>query len=223
MAEWLLLDSEKEVAEEAVRRIHAAAADAIAQRGAFHLVLAGGSSPLEAYRMLAQTEHDLALWHLYYGDERCLPIDHPQRNCRMISDTGLPRRVGGHHPIPAELGPESGAAGYLGSIQQAKPFDMVLLGMGEDGHTASLFPGHQWPEQDVVPVYDSPKPPPQRISLTPRALQDCRQMLVLATGEGKRAALRQWREGVDLPIGRVAGVQQATILVPSSLVQQGPA
>lgn len=219
MADWQLVADPDALALTAVRQIRAAATEAIARRGIFKLVLAGGSSPLQVYRKLAQNGGDLSAWHLFYGDERCLPADHPERNSRMVEQTGLTARVGAHYPIPAELGAEQAADRYAELVRNVAPFDLVLLGMGEDGHTASLFPGQHWPDGDAIPVHGSPKPPPERVSLTPSALQRCRKMLVLVSGDGKREALNAWREGADLPVARVADLERASILVPAALLE----
>jgi len=220
MAKWQLLDGTQDIARLAADRIGEAAARAIAERGRFSLVLAGGTTPLQAYRLLATTQQDWSHWDLYYGDERCLPANHAQRNSHMVEQTGLTARVGGHYPIPAELGAEQAAASYAETIENAMPFDLVLLGMGEDGHTASLFPGQAWPQAAVVAVHAAPKPPPDRVSLSPAALQACRQMLVLVSGEGKREALQAWRDGADLPIARVADIAQAEVLAERGLMAE---
>ena len=219
MATWVQLSDSGAIAREAHDRILAAADEA---QDGFSLVLAGGTTPLATYRLLAADGVDRPDWRLYYGDERCLPPQHPERNSRMVEETGLPERVGGHLPIPAELGPETAAARYAGTIAPAMPFDLVLLGMGEDGHTASLFPGHRWPDAPVIPVHDAPKPPPQRVSLSPASLRACRRMLVLVSGESKREAVRAWRAGADLPIARVADLEQAVVLVEAGLLEAPP-
>jgi 6-phosphogluconolactonase len=123
------------------------------------------------------------------------------------------------HPIPAELGAESGAAAYEPVVSAALPFDLVLLGMGEDGHTASLFPGHEvLPGPLVMAVHDAPKPPPDRVSLTPSALCRSRRMLIVVTGAGKRQALARWQVGEGLPVARVAVGGSALVLVDESAV-----
>jgi 6-phosphogluconolactonase len=105
------------------------------------------------------------------------------------------------HWIPAESGPVQGADSYEKVVREAIPFDLVLLGMGEDGHTASLFPGHkQDPDRLVVSVTGAPKPPPERISLSHSGLANSLNMLVLVTGSGKRSAVARWREGESLPV-----------------------
>ncbi len=201
---WQVFPDAATVAGETVRRVLAGAERAIAARGAFHLVLAGGSTPERAYRLLADCDSNWAHWHIYLGDERCLPADDPERNSLMIARAWLDSSpVPGEniHWIPAERGAEQGASDYQAIIQAVLPFDLVLLGMGEDGHTASLFPGqHHDPTRLVVPVHNAPKPPPERISLTVTALCQTRELLLLVTGAGKNPALRRWRSGEPLPV-----------------------
>jgi len=219
MTQWHVVDGAGQVAFEASRRIAAAAKIAIAERGRFCLVLAGGSTPLAAYRLLAQSQQDWRAWHLFFGDERCLPADDPQRNSVLVAQTGLSDKVGSVHPIDAELGPERAAEAYRTVVEEALPFDLVLLGMGEDGHTASLFPGHSREGGNVLPVSGAPKPPPERVSLSISGLQDCRQMLVMVVGDGKRGALQAWRSGADLPIANVCDCEQCEVLVDSGLME----
>lgn len=213
MTDWQTEIDAASVADTACRLIGIAAREAIAARGRFRLVLAGGTTPLVIYRRLAVSTQSWKRWSLYYGDERCLPADDPQRNSTMVGKTGLAARVGKHHPIPTELGAKAAASAYRKRIAAAMPFDLVLLGMGEDGHTASLFPGHAWPDKSVFAVANSPKPPSQRVTLGVRALQNCHSMLVLVTGESKTDAVRRWREGEPLPIAQVAATERALVLV----------
>ncbi|MCP5304241.1 MAG: 6-phosphogluconolactonase [Chromatiaceae bacterium] len=212
-ADWQIEADAAAVADAACRLIGIAARDAIAERGRFRLVLAGGATPMATYRRLASSDQNWKRWSLYYGDERCLPADDPERNSQMVIATGLADRVGKHYPIPTELGAKTAATKYRERIRSARPFDLVLLGMGEDGHTASLFPGHDWPEKSVFAVKNSPKPPPERVTLGVKALQSCRAMLILVTGAQKADAVRRWRSGGDLPIRRVADIEQSLVLV----------
>jgi 6-phosphogluconolactonase len=107
--------------------------------------------------------------------------------------------------IPAELGPDEGADVYAEVVDYAAPLDFVLLGVGEDGHIASLFPGHPALRATglTAGIHDSPKPPPQRVTLTLEVIRDARQVLILATGEGKAAAVAMARRG-DSPSGMIA-------------------
>jgi 6-phosphogluconolactonase len=204
---WHRFSDSEAVAAEAVRRILGAARAAIADHGEFRIVLAGGGTPQKAYEALAEQNADWSQWHIYLGDERCLPRDDAERNSVMIArawlDRGqVPRRQ--IHWIAAERGAQAAAAEYESVIRAALPFDLVLLGMGEDGHTASLFPGQAHdPERLVVPVFRAPKPPPERVSLNYTALEQCRSLLLMATGAAKRAALESWRGGAALPVNRL--------------------
>ncbi len=211
-------DSAAQVATATVQQILAAAEYAIQRHGHFSVVIAGGRTPLEVYRLLATHDADWERWQLFCGDERCLPVDHPERNSLAVSEILLDRvpiPAVHWHPIPAERGAEMAAAQYDVLIRSQLPFDLVLLGMGEDGHTASLFPGHPVPHDAlVIPIHQAPKPPSERVSLTPKALAASHAMLILVTGSGKREALAQWRRGVTLPVAVVAAAgQQVEVLM----------
>jgi 6-phosphogluconolactonase len=210
------LESAAAGAAAAARRIRAAAVRSIAARGRFHLVLAGGTTPLAAYTLLADWPAEWEHWHIFLGDERCLSASDRDRNsvaaARVFFDR-VPIPSANLHLMAAERGAEAAAAAYAAQIRPFLPFDLVLLGMGEDGHTASLFPGHEIPPGPlVIPVHGSPKPPPDRVSLTPRALAASRDLLILVTGAGKRKALDAWRQGADLPVARVASMGSALVL-----------
>ena len=214
---WHLLEDAEAVAREASRRILNAAALAIAERGCFRIVLAGGRTPEQAYRLLAAADSDWARWEIYYGDERCLPENSPERNSLMVSRVWLdhvPIPADQVHPIPAQLGPVEAARRYAAQVAAALPFDLVLLGLGEDGHTASLFPDQPHPGNDLVQaVFAAPKPPPERVSLSVHALSNTHELLVLVTGAGKRAAVAAWRRGARLPIGQLHPVAGIDVLI----------
>jgi 6-phosphogluconolactonase len=205
---WHVMETADQVAESACRQILDAASRALAERNRFKLVLAGGGTPEKVYRLLAIADTDWSKWHIYYGDERCLPEDHADRNSVMATRAFLakvPIPAAQIFTIPAELGPEMGAEHYRRIVAEALPFDMVLLGMGEDGHTASLFPGHSHsPNELAHAVYNSPKLPSERVSISAGALSDTRQLIFLITGKSKQEAVREWREGRDLPVAAIA-------------------
>ena len=205
--QWIVLESPEAVATSAARLIMEYASDAITRRGRFSMVLAGGSTPEATYRLLAKENADWQHWHLYFGDERCLPPQHDDRNSVMTARSwtdhvAIPADQ--IHTIPAELGPKQGASRYEQVISDDLPFDLVLLGLGEDGHTASLFPGHPVRGSGLVlPVTHAPKPPPERVSLSADALGRHRHLLFLVTGAGKRAAIKAWRYGEPLPVASI--------------------
>lgn len=201
---WHCLETPERVAEAACEEILAAASTAIAKYGKFKLVLAGGTTPEKIYRLLAKSDADWQHWWIYHGDERCLPMDHKDRNSLMAANAWLnhvPIPKAQIFDIPAELGPETGADRYRQMITNALPFDLVLLGLGEDGHTASLFPGHVHnPDELTHAVFNSPKPPPERVSLSAKALSNSRQVFFLVTGANKREAVKKWCADEDLPV-----------------------
>lgn len=207
---WHVSDSPEDWLERARALVAAAEAEALAARGDFHIVLAGGGTPRRLYRALAGEDHDWPRWHVWFGDERCLPADDPERNSRMAWDAWLGQvaiPAGNVHVIPAEQGAGAAALVYARSLSGAGLFDLVLLGMGQDGHTASLFPGHDWGEAadapDALAVADAPKPPPDRVSLSAARLSRARRVLFLITGADKRDALARWRRGEALPVGAI--------------------
>ncbi len=206
---WHVLPDAQAVADTVANRIGELAQTAIGKQGRFRIVLAGGTTPERVYARLAGHDTAWEAWHVFFGDERCLPPDHPQRNSVMarrawLDHVSIPARQ--VHDIPAELGPEAAARAYGKVVAPALPFDLVLLGMGEDGHTASLFPGQRHDTgQLVVPVFGAPKPPPERVSLGQDALNDSLAVFVMITGAAKRQAVQQWREGADLPIAAIHG------------------
>jgi 6-phosphogluconolactonase len=208
---WHVFATLGELEDAAIAHILAAASDAITTRGAFHLVLAGGTTPRYVYEALRAEQADWRNWHIYFGDERCLAPEHPERNSRMATIAWLahvPIPASQIHAIPAELGAEAAAQAYTETLKKVPHFDLVLLGLGEDGHTASLFPMQEWERAiswpPVLPVHDAPKPPPDRVSLSPDRLSASRATLFLVGGEAKADAVRDWREGIRIPASRIS-------------------
>ena len=191
------------------QRVAELAAQAIAARGVFHVALAGGETPRRCYEKLRHLPVDWTHVQVYFGDERCLPAGDVGRNDRMAREALLKHVAippGNVHAIPAELGAFAAAAAYAATLEHAAPLDLVLLGMGEDGHTASLFPGNPATGSTaaVVPVFDAPKPPAERVSLGLGTLNAARQRIFLVAGAGKRAALEQILRGESLPAARIS-------------------
>ena len=202
MPEFQVLATPEDVARAAADQIVVAL-----NGGASTLALAGGNTPKRCYELLAGSDVKWGRVTVLFGDERCVPPDHPDSNYRMareaLLDAVSPATV---HRIPGELGPDEAAEAYDAIVGALAPLDVVLLGAGEDGHTASLFPGH--PELQAkgwaVGVRNAPKPPPDRVTLTLPALQGARRVIVLATGAGKADAVARARRG-EVPSGMIAG------------------
>jgi 6-phosphogluconolactonase len=183
-----------------------------------HVAVTGGGLGTQVLAQVAASPlRDAVDWtgvHLWWGDERFLPADHPERNetqARAALIDALPIPAGNVHAIPAADAdgirtPEDAAAAYAASLAEhappseprddagppVPPFDIVLLGVGPDGHIASLFPGHDTldvTDRAVVGVHDSPKPPPERVSLTYPALEAAAEIWLVVAGADKSDAV----------------------------------
>lgn len=194
------------------QRIAVEAKEAIAARGAFHIALAGGETPRRCYERLRHLPIEWSKVQVWFGDERCLPRGDVRRNDSMAFEALLKHVAipsGNVHVVHAELGAREAAARYAIVLADIERLDLVLLGMGEDGHTASLFPGNPATENaaTVVAVFDVPKPPPERVSLGMTTLNAARVKMFLVAGAGKRDALQHIAQGVQLPAGRIIGAE----------------
>jgi 6-phosphogluconolactonase len=212
----------------AYQRIVDSASRAIERHGRFLIVLAGGNTPRRVYDLLRAAPTEWSRWQVYFGDERCVPPDSADRNSRMASDIWLEHvPIAQHqmHVIPAELGPEAAAVSYADTLRGVGNFDLVLLGLGEDGHTASLFPAHDWGVEpdapDVLAVFDAPKPPSQRVSLSAARLSRAGSVLFLVEGESKRDAVARWRMGDNIPARSIHAQAGVDVLVESMLLSSG--
>ena len=224
LVRWHAARDDTAFRDTAARWILSAAEHAIAARGRFVIVLAGGETPRGIYETLRGATTDWSRWQVWFGDERCLPSTDPQRNSAMAWSVWLdqaPVPPASVHVIPAEIGPDAAAREYADALQDVGEFDLVLLGLGEDGHTASLFPGHEWgasaDSYDVLAVRNAPKPPPDRVSLSAARLSRSREVLFLADARSKRAALMRWRAGEDIPARAIRPLAGVDVLVRDSL------
>jgi 6-phosphogluconolactonase len=184
----------------------------VAKKGQCHVVLPGGSTPANCLELLAQKPLPWKNIHWYPGDERCLPVGHADRNDTMMKKklfSQQPQTVNrankNFHPIPTELGALQGAELYARLMAAIPELDIVVLGMGEDGHTASLFPDNVAlnDPRSVVPVFDAPKPPAERISIGLQRLKSAAECIVITTGKSKYAALTRVQQGEPLPVSLV--------------------
>lgn len=195
-----------EVMHVAARRIATLLAEAVEQRGVATMALAGGSTPKRLYRLLASPPDGVGAipWarvKLFLGDERCVPSDHQDSNERMVRESllaGLPAAPAFHPMLGGHPDPVAAASLYAQTLAREIPgdggaiprFDVVLLGMGDDGHTASLFPDTPILDEErlVAEVY-VPRLDSWRLSLTPPVLNAARHVLFLVTGSAKAATL----------------------------------
>ncbi len=183
---------------------------AIDARGRFAVSLSGGTTPKAAYELLATPPYASMLdWNkveIFFGDERCVPPGDAQSNYKMANDAFL-SKVGipapNVHRIDGEADPVDAASAYraeiVNELGEAPRFDLVMLGMGPDGHTASLFPGNDPLEADDMlarAVY-STSHQQWRITLTPRVLNNARTIVFAAEGAGKAGVLKEVRDGAD--------------------------
>lgn len=200
------------LARDAAAEVARVAAAERSRRGRFTLALAGGSTPLALYRLLAapelRSEIDWATTHIFWGDERAVPPDHPRSNYgatreALLSHLSLPS--GQVHRMQGELGATRAAVIYEEELRDLFPdrkaepptLDLVLLGLGADGHTASLFPHHEAlreTEHWVVAVRDESLPEP-RVTLTLPLLNRARHVLFLVSGAAKADVVREILEG----------------------------
>jgi 6-phosphogluconolactonase len=189
------------VAHEAARRFVSQAREAVPARGRFSVALSGGSTPAALYKLLADEQYREQIpWadvHLFWGDERCVPATDPGSNFRL-ADEALLRHVplpeGNVHRVSGELEPGAAARAYTREMEEYfcgphTRFDLVLLGLGSDGHTASLFAHSaalQESKQTAIAVEAHYQDrPTQRVTLTLPTINAARQILFLVTGEAK--------------------------------------
>ena len=181
----------------------------IFEKDCFSIVLTGGQSVLSLYKILSKADSNWDKWHIYIGDERFLPAEHKDRNDQTINEIWLDNSTISKkniHFIKAELGLLEARVEYENTLKKIDKFDVVLLGMGEDGHIASLFPNHVYPEDQMVIVEQgSPKPPKERISMSYQQLNKAHYVFKLIIGESKQKAVTLLEQNVNLPITKVNG------------------
>ena len=208
----LVYETPEELEAAAARDFVARAERAIDERGRFAVSLAGGSTPRDTYEALAQDYAERLDWsrvHVFFGDERTVPPQHEDSNYRMARETLLAHiRVGSVHRMRCELPPGEAALNYeeqlrefFGPGEKLPRFDLILLGLGEDGHTASLFPetaaldvNDRWVVANPVLKLET-----ARLTLTIPVINAARAVIFLVAGEEKAEALREVIEGAADP------------------------
>ena len=191
-----------------------------AARAGGHIALTGGSTPRYAYEHAAKLEPDWTNATLWWGDERCVPQDDERSNYRLAKESLLDHvKTGAVHRMRGELGRDEGATLYEQELGSLERFDLVLLGLGPDGHVASLFPGEPTldeTEPRVVGAEARLEPFVDRITLTLPTLRRARVVLFLVTGESKAEAARAAFAGDptrDIPGSLVRATHGETIAV----------
>lgn len=194
-----------DVANAAATAIIAAAAESIRTRSRFSIALSGGSTPKDVYAVLAASPRDAIDWkrvHVWWSDERCVPWNHKDSNAGLAMDAlvaRVPIPSENVHRVPTQLPPVAAAEAYareLATFNAKKPLDLILLGIGADGHTASLFPGspslHEAEKWVVATTAPPTFPIKDRVTFTLPLLRTSR-LLFLAVGEQKRDVITQIR------------------------------
>ena len=209
-----VFETADEVAHAAAEQFVILANNAAAQGALFSAALAGGNTPRRMFELLAgdqlRNRVDWRAVHLFFGDERCVPREHPDSNYRMAYESLISRvdiPASNIHPINGEGEPQRNAALYETELREffsggsTSAFDLVLLGLGDDGHTASLFPNtsalavtDKWVVANWVEKLAS-----YRITLTPAAINSAAQVVFLVTGANKASAVKAVLEGPLCP------------------------
>lgn len=192
------------LADAAARAIAADLADVIARRGVASLVVTGGRAPGPTYDRLSAADLDWTRITVTLSDDRCVGADHPDSNARLVRSRLLQGPAASAAFLPLWPSPDPA------KLQALAPFDVVMLGMGEDGHVASLIPGDPDLDDGLTTsdlIRDVPeglgRPPLARITLTLSALSDARAIFLLIAGTAKREVIARALAGQDLPVGRL--------------------
>ena len=192
------------------------AAHARSRRGLFAMALPGGSVGVHSFPVLATVLLDWDVTHIFWADERAVPASSPDSNFGLADSLWL-RKSGASrssiHPMHADHGDLKAAAVAYGEelvrvLGKTPRFDLLLLGVGPDGHVASLFPGHSALSEEhrlALPIVDAPKPPPRRLTLTLPMLTSAERVIVMALGESKAAIMREAlrQKDAQLPVSLV--------------------
>lgn len=218
MTEVLTFDSDAALTAQAAADIAEILKIAIGERGTARLVLTGGTLGIKILGDLAKQQLDLSKLDIFFGDERFVALDHADRNEQQglsawpeLAQAKLYRFPDTSNPLDSSAQAfDAQVEKLLGPItDKTAVFDVVILGMGPDGHVASLFPGHQHPVSWIVSEHNSPKPPSERLSFSYQALNRSKAVVFLASGSSKaevaRCAIND--SECDLPAAKVKGLE----------------
>ncbi len=218
---WILFKDKKSLNNSLAKEVLHIAGKAIGAKGSFSIVLTGGNSVLELYKILSISHSVWDKWHIYLTDERCLPINDKDRNDHVINGVWLNNGkipTKNIHFIKTELGCDASANNYEKELKNVKSFDIVLLSIGEDGHAASLFPNHQYDiSKNVVVENDSPKYPKDRVSMSFSRLNQADNVFKVVNGVSKQRAVDLWLQENNLPIGQITGLYERVYICKDAL------
>ncbi len=174
-----------------------------------HIALSGGTTPLPLYTALTTEPIDWQRIHLWWSDERAVPLDHPDSNfyqakTQLLDHIQIPPQ--NIHPVPNPEDATTAASIYQSTTQTmlgvSPSFDLIILGIGPDGHTASLFPntpaGTNQLDSLIAPIFNSPKPPPTRITFTFNLINYAKNILVMVRGKERTSMISEWLTNPDL-------------------------
>jgi 6-phosphogluconolactonase len=218
---WIVFNDKRSLSESLAKDVLKIAKQSINSKGYFSIVLAGGNSPVELYQILKKSTSNWGDWNIYIGDERCLSKNDKERNDYIIeqvwlNSSSIPKD--NIFFIKAELGMTDARKTYENTLEGIEDFDLALLSMGEDGHTASLFPNYEHVENSsVVLEYNSPKPPSKRISMSYSRLNKAKNVFKIVIGKSKQKAVKLWLEGKNLPINKINGDNEKVYICKNSL------
>jgi len=203
-----VFDSTNHAVEACARDLSTIIMQNVEERLSCRIAFCGGNAARLVLTQLTTVHHDFAGVDFYLADERCLPPGHLERNDELliellVNTNRLERSA--VHSIPAELGPHEGATRYARIVQTFPHLDVVFLSIGEDGHVASIFPGHPSAEshETTVAVVDAPKPPFERVSLSVDTIRKSTHRLITAFGEEKSLVISRIHGGWDPPAVQV--------------------
>lgn len=206
----------KQLLDRLASDISVEAAHARDRRGLFAMALPGGSVGVHGFPVLATVLFDWDVTHIFWADERAVPASSPESNFGLADSLWLRKSGAGPssvHPMQADVTDLSAAAAAYSDelvrvLGRTARLDLVLLGVGPDGHVASLFPGHAALSEErqlTLPIGDAPKPPPRRLTLSMPMLTSAERVIVMALGESKAAVMQEALEQQDsrLPVSLV--------------------
>ena len=206
---WLIFDDKMSLSKALAQEILNIAKKSISEKNCFSIVLTGGQSVLNLYKILSKSDSNWEKWYIYIGDERCVPMRHKDRNDQVINEIWLDNSTiskNNIHFIQAELGLIEAQKEYEKVLKKIDKFDVVLLSVGEDGHVASLFPNHSYPDNKMVVIEsNSPKSPKQRLSMSYKQLNKSNYIFKLLIGKSKQQAVHLLQKNTNLPMTKVTG------------------